>query len=676
MSGGAVHRLDQAIALDPVVAVGGRWSLASRNGSTEGRRETIAERVHGSLLVMVISLAGSWALELARAVVAAPSTIGVRRWTSFQAAAERPDPCWAVRVGIPARSAGPGSVLGGSRRRDGSSARPETGSRRTSTSKNPPRRRASRSPCSSASSARSTWIVVPAGSMDTVTPSKSSSMLGGHLSRRADLVGGSRHGVSIRRRAVLTRSRCAPAASGASPFAGDAMPVSRRTVEHDHLWTREPTPDPDADEWPGSGRSSRGSRSRRSRRARRTGGLVATGRGRAARRAGRPARAPVGAVHVGQRSDPGHRPLPRDGGAAGERPGRAGRRSSRGSSRSSSATSTRRGHRRGGRTRSRTGTAAGSRDNAACPGRAAGDRDPRASSMTASWPSCGRTPSRRPGWRRTGPPTRSWWPLSRARARRRRGRRGRRQREPRGADQHVKQQLVDAGFGIAERIPEVAASFTIVQSDDLATVQNLLGVLDDLSTWFPVIGSAPPRPPPSRWRGTAAGGCSCQAWPWRAACCCWVRRSTCSGRSISTHFPTSSSAAAAGAIYDQLVSFIRLALRGLRHRGADGRRGGLVQRQPASGPRPRRGLVAGIDGPTAGDHPRGPDDRQVRRGPGAVPRTDPRRSSWHRGRRLPGAGPPDGRHGVGVRPGHGPRPPVLEVLAGEPRGPGGAGRAR
>jgi hypothetical protein len=33
----------------------------------------------------------------------------------------------------------------------------------------------------------------------------------------------------------------------------------------------------------------------------------------------------------------------------------------------------------------------------------------------------------------------------------------------------VKGQLVDAGFAIAERIPEVAATFTIVQSENLAS---------------------------------------------------------------------------------------------------------------------------------------------------------------------------------------------------------------
>src|SRR4029079_3715294 len=52
----------------------------------------------------------------------------------------------------------------------------------------------------------------------------------------------------------------------------------------------------------------------------------------------------------------------------------------------------------------------------------------------------------------------------------------------------IKQQLTDAGFAIADRIPEVAASFTIVQSDNLDTVQTLLCVLDNLAGWLPVLG--------------------------------------------------------------------------------------------------------------------------------------------------------------------------------------------
>ena len=43
----------------------------------------------------------------------------------------------------------------------------------------------------------------------------------------------------------------------------------------------------------------------------------------------------------------------------------------------------------------------------------------------------------------------------------------------------VKVELLDAGFAIAERIPEVQASFTILESDALSRIQALLGVLDE-----------------------------------------------------------------------------------------------------------------------------------------------------------------------------------------------------
>ena len=159
----------------------------------------------------------------------------------------------------------------------------------------------------------------------------------------------------------------------------------------------------------------------------------------------------------------------------------------------------------------------------------------------------------------------------------------------------VKQQLVDAGFGIAERIPEVAASFTIVQSDDLATVQNLLGLLDNLSTWLPVVGLA---------LLAAAVAISRDRRRWVLVSGLAVAGSMLLlGATLNAirpiyldALPESSSAAAAGAIYDQLVSFIRLALRGL----------GIVALTVAvvawfSAPRgagaaARAGLVRGIDG--------------------------------------------------------------------------------
>ncbi len=124
----------------------------------------------------------------------------------------------------------------------------------------------------------------------------------------------------------------------------------------------------------------------------------------------------------------------------------------------------------------------------------------------------------------------------------------------------VKGQLVDAGFGFAERIPEVEATFVLLQSDDLAKVQRLLGFLDGLSTWLPVVGLA------------LIGAAVAIARDRR-------RMVLVSGLAVAGSMvllggtlnairpfyldalPASSSAAAAGAVYDQLVSFIRVALR-------------------------------------------------------------------------------------------------------------------
>ena len=51
----------------------------------------------------------------------------------------------------------------------------------------------------------------------------------------------------------------------------------------------------------------------------------------------------------------------------------------------------------------------------------------------------------------------------------------------------VKQRLIDRGFTVAERIPDVQASFVVLQSADLARAQRLFAVLDTLGTIFPFI---------------------------------------------------------------------------------------------------------------------------------------------------------------------------------------------
>jgi hypothetical protein len=159
----------------------------------------------------------------------------------------------------------------------------------------------------------------------------------------------------------------------------------------------------------------------------------------------------------------------------------------------------------------------------------------------------------------------------------------------------LKQQLVEAGFGIADRIPDVAASFTIVESDDLGKVQSLLGVLDNLSTWLPVVGLA---------LVAAAVAVSRDRRRWLMVSGLAVAGSMLLlGATLNAirpiyldSLPESSSAAAAGAIYDQLVSFIRVALRGV---GVIGLTVAVVAWFSASrgaGATARAGLVRGIDG--------------------------------------------------------------------------------
>ena len=51
----------------------------------------------------------------------------------------------------------------------------------------------------------------------------------------------------------------------------------------------------------------------------------------------------------------------------------------------------------------------------------------------------------------------------------------------------VKQQLVDRGFTLAERLPTVDAEFTIFQSADITKAQNAFRVLSAINTWLPVV---------------------------------------------------------------------------------------------------------------------------------------------------------------------------------------------
>jgi hypothetical protein len=53
--------------------------------------------------------------------------------------------------------------------------------------------------------------------------------------------------------------------------------------------------------------------------------------------------------------------------------------------------------------------------------------------------------------------------------------------------QTVKQQLISAGFSLAERIPQVNASFVLFQSKDIARARSAFDLLTTLGNWLPVL---------------------------------------------------------------------------------------------------------------------------------------------------------------------------------------------
>ena len=158
----------------------------------------------------------------------------------------------------------------------------------------------------------------------------------------------------------------------------------------------------------------------------------------------------------------------------------------------------------------------------------------------------------------------------------------------------VKTQLVDAGFAIADRIPEVDATFTIFQSADLDKVQRALGLLDNLSTWLPVIGlgllAIAFVIARDRRRVVFAAGIALAASMLLLGAALNAIRPF-----YLDALPADASTAAAGALYDQIVSFIRYALRGVLVVGLAVAVGAWLSAPRGSGAAARSGLVRGID---------------------------------------------------------------------------------
>ncbi|MET9128766.1 hypothetical protein [Streptomyces antibioticus] len=126
--------------------------------------------------------------------------------------------------------------------------------------------------------------------------------------------------------------------------------------------------------------------------------------------------------------------------------------------------------------------------------------------------------------------------------------------------QQVKERLVDDGFGLASRIPEVHTDFVVVEGDSVGKIKTYLRVLEILGTWLPVITVL-----------VAAAGVFLAAHRRRALI------GTALGVLVAMvvlgvaltvfraiyldHLPAGASEAAAGSIYDALVRFLRSGIR-------------------------------------------------------------------------------------------------------------------
>ncbi|GAA1779213.1 hypothetical protein GCM10009795_026640 [Nocardioides hankookensis] len=125
----------------------------------------------------------------------------------------------------------------------------------------------------------------------------------------------------------------------------------------------------------------------------------------------------------------------------------------------------------------------------------------------------------------------------------------------------VKQRLVDRGFTLVERLPQVDAQFTIFQSDDITKAQTAFRLLDAINTWLPILALlclvgaiAVGR---SRRKTLVAGALALAFSMLLLGAGLNLSREIYLNAVPTDQLPTE----AAAAIYDQLVSFIRLNLR-------------------------------------------------------------------------------------------------------------------
>jgi hypothetical protein len=157
----------------------------------------------------------------------------------------------------------------------------------------------------------------------------------------------------------------------------------------------------------------------------------------------------------------------------------------------------------------------------------------------------------------------------------------------------VKNDLVDRGFTLAQRIPDVTTTYTVFQSDDLTKAQDGFRLLDGVATWLPVVGlallAAAVMLAHDRRRALLATGLAI------AGAMLLLGALLNLGRPIYLDaIPADASTDAAAAVYDTLVGFIRLALRAVLVLALTLAVAMWLMSPQGSGAAARRGLARGI----------------------------------------------------------------------------------
>ncbi|GGW51145.1 hypothetical protein [Streptomyces xantholiticus] len=126
----------------------------------------------------------------------------------------------------------------------------------------------------------------------------------------------------------------------------------------------------------------------------------------------------------------------------------------------------------------------------------------------------------------------------------------------------VKERLVDAGLGVAERIPDVHTDFVVLQSKDIGKIKTYMRVLEILGGWLPfitlLVAAAGVYTAFNRRHALIGAASAVFAAMLFLGITLTVFRDV-----YLDHLPSGASPAAAGAVYDALIKFLRAGVRAL-----------------------------------------------------------------------------------------------------------------